>query len=431
MSSITMVLMMALVVSPLIPLAFSEATSCVGCPEGVIRKASISIKFLDAYFGTSSGKIEVGPGDKNVPFTISMANVGTQDLTGIKGQLLLPAQFSSPDGRSALILADNDQKAVAGNSFYLTFFVDVNQDADIANYSGTVKVDYSRLRESGDRQDFFDYGFKLTGDSTVNLSPLTPYITSITYNDVLIKVTNGGTAPLSNVDIILKNDQTSVTATSKSKNLENVIFDKTHWDVGTIQPNSSESFRFKIFVPENIKNEPLHLPMEVTYYDAHGESKTVTRVTDLYINGLVDPYIYGVKVIDLSGKQTVIGDILNQGNSDGLFGFVTLKPRGDSNIQESTQYIDEIEPDSPVPFNLPIGEASNGEHEITIEVKYKDSLRNDKVITYDTTIFVNAPLITSSGDDDSTIGIIAVIIIIAIAGYIFYKRRRTSISKTS
>ena len=427
MSSITMVLMMALVVSPLIPLAFSEATSCVGCPEGVIRKAIISIKFLDAYFGTSSGKIEVGPGDKNVPFTISMANVGTQDLTGIKGQLLLPAQFSSPDGRSALILADNDQKAVAGNSFYLTFFVDVNEDADIANYSGTVKVDYSRLRESGDRQDFFDFGFKLTGDSTVNLSPLTPYITSITNNDVLIKVTNGGTAPLSNVDIILKNDQTSVTATSKSKNLENVIFDKTHWDVGTIQPNSSESFRFMIFVPENIKNEPLHLPMEVTYYDAHGESKTVTRVTDLYINGLVDPYIYGVKVIDLSGKQTVIGDILNQGNSDGLFG----KPRGDSNIQESTQYIDEIEPDSPVPFNIPIGAASNGEHEITIEVKYKDSLRNDQVITYDTTIFVDAPLIANTGDGDYTVGIVAVGIIIAVIGYVFYKRRRSTVSKTS
>ena len=429
MRTVSIILMMALIVSPLIPLAFSQGT--VGVPEGVLRSSIISIKFLDAYFGTSSGKIEVGPGDKNVPFTISMTNVGTQDLTGIKGQLVLPAQFSSPDGRSALILADNDQKATAGNSFYLTFFVDVSEDADIKNYSGTAKVEYSRLRESGDRQDFFDFGFKLTGDSTVNLSPLTPYITSLTNNDVLIKVTNGGTAPLSNVDIILKNAQTSVTATSKSKNLENVIFDKTHWDVGTINPNSAESFSFKIFVPENIKNEPLHLPMEVTYFDAHGETQTVTRVTDLYINGLVDPYVYGVKVIDLSGKQTVIGDILNQGNSDGLFGFVTLKPRGDSNIQESTQYIDEIEPDSPVPFNIPIGTASNGEHEITIEVKYKDSLRNDQVITYDTTIFVNAPLIANTSGGDSTIGIVVVIIIIAIIAYIFYKKRRRIVTKTT
>ena len=432
MSSITMVLMMALVVSPLIPLAFSEATSCVGCPEGVIRKAIISIKFLDAYFGTSSGKIEVGPGDKNVPFTISLANVGTQDLTGIKGQLVLPAQFSSTEGYKGQILADNNQKATTGNSFFLTFFVDVNEDAEIKSYSGNAKVEYSRLRESGVRQDFFDFSFKLTGDSIVNLTPITPYITSLTNNEVTIQVSNGGTAPLSNVDIILKNDQTSVTATSKSKNLENVIFDQTHWDVGTILPNSFAEFQVNIFVPESIKNEPLHLPMEVSYYDAHGEAKSVTRVTDLYINGLVDPYVYGVKVIDLSGKQTVIGEILNQGNSDGLFGFVTLVPRGDSNIQESTQYIDEIEPDSPVPFNIPIefvGSERGGEHDITIEVKYKDSMRNDEIITYDTTINVDAfALIATDNGDSSMVGIIAVVIatIVGIGFYSYRKKRQKS-----
>ena len=429
MRSMGMVLMMALVVSPLIPLVFADATSCVGCPEGVIRKSITSIKFLDAYFGTSSGKIEVGPGDKNVPFTISMTNVGTQDLTGIQGQLLLPAQFSSQEGYSGLILADNDAKAVAGNSFYLTFFVNVNEDAQIQSYSGTVKVDYSRLRESGERQDFFDFSFKLTGDRILNLTPLTPYITSITNNDVSIEVSNGGSAPLSNVDIILKNDQTSSTTTSKSKNLENVIFDETHWDVGTISAKSTESFNFKIFVPDSIKNELLHLPLAITYFDAYGKSQTVTRVAAFYINGLVDPYVYGVKVIDLSGKQTVIGDILNQGNSDGLFGFVTLKPRGDSNIQESTQYIDDIEPDSPVPFNIPIGAASNGDHEITIEVTYKDSLRNDQLITYDTTINVNAPLIANSGDGAAIGPIIAIIVILGIVFYLYKKGKLPMISK--
>jgi len=48
----------------------------------------------------------------------------------------------------------------------------------------------------------------------------------------------------------------------------------------------------------------------------------VTRVADLYINGLIKPSIYGVKVIELSGKKTIIGEILNEGNADGLFGFV-------------------------------------------------------------------------------------------------------------
>ena len=425
-------LIAVLVISPLVPIALG-ATGTHGIADGVLRDTIVSIKFLDAYFGTSEGKIEVAPGDKNVPFTISMANVGTQDITGIKGELVLPTQFSASDGKIRTIVADNNQKATAGNSFYLTFFVNVNDQADIKNYSGNAKVEYSRLRESGQRVDYFDFSFKLTGDSIVNMSPVTPYITSLTNNQAIIQISNGGTAPLSNVDIVLKNDETSKVASSKSKNLENVIFDQTHWDVGTIMPNSSKEFIINIFVPESIKNEPLHLPMEIQYYNSHGESKTVTRVTDFYINGLVDPYIYGVKVIDLSGKQTVIGEILTQGNSDGLFGFVTLKPRGDSNIQESTQYIDEIEPDSPVPFNIPIefvGSERGGEHDITIEVNYKDSIRNDESIIYDTTINVDGLSLIGSSDSDIPMGeIVVIIIIIGIITFLYKKGKIPMINK--
>jgi len=62
--------------------------------------------------------------------------------------------------------------------------------------------------------------------------------------------------------------------------------------------------------------------MKITYSNAHGDKQSLTRVADLYINGLINPSIYGVQVIELSGKKTVIGEILNEGNADGLFGFV-------------------------------------------------------------------------------------------------------------
>ena len=125
----------------------------------------------------------------------------------------------------------------------------------------------------------------------------------------------------------------------------------------------------------------------------------------------------------------MIGEILNQGNSDGLFGFVTLMPRGNSNIQESTQYIDEIEPDSPVPFNIPIefvGGERGGEHDITIQVKYKDSMRNDKIITYDTKINVDAfALIAADNGDSSMAGVIGVVIaLIAGIGFYLYRKKR-------
>ena len=429
MNKFVIVFLAFLMVSSLTPLSFSERLGPANAPQGVLRDNVISVKFLDAYFGTEDNKIEVAPGDKNVPFTVVMSNVGTQDITGIKGKLTLPTPYQSPSGIGVAMMADNDQKASAGNTFALTFFVNVSELAPIKDYSGAVEVSFSRLRESGERTENFPFTFKLTGDSVVNLRPISGALTSIVNNDVIIEISNAGSAPLNNVDIILQNDQTSVATQSQSiTNLENVIFDQTHWDVGTINPQSSVTFSLKVFVPETVKNEPLHLPMTITYYDAHGELETVTRVTDFYINGLVDPSIYGVKVIDLSGKQTVIGEILNEGNSDGLFGFVTLKPRGDSNIQESTQYIDEIEPDSPVPFNIPIdfeGESRTGEHEITIEIRYKDSMREEYTLSYDTTIDVSTLFILDTEEREFPMEVIPIVIIIGVVIGILYKKRKT------
>ncbi len=436
MKKFVIVFLAFLMVSSLTPLSFGERLGPADAPLGVLRDFVISVKFLDAYFGTEGNKIEVAPGDKNVPFTVIMSNVGTQDITGIKGKLSLPAAYQSPSGRGVDILADNDQKASAGNTFGLTFFVDVSELAPIKDYSGNIEISFSRLRESGERTEDFPFTFKLTGDSIVNLRPISGALTSIVNNQVVIEISNAGTAPLNNVDIVLQNDLTSVSSQSKSiTNLENVIFDQTHWDVGTIQPQSAVTFSFGTFIPESIKNEPLHLPMTISYYDAHGELETVTRVADFYINGLVDPSIYGVKVIDLSGKQTVIGEILNEGNSDGLFGFVTLKPRGESNIKESTQYIDEIEPDSPVPFNIPIefdGVSLSDTHDITIEVRYKDSMREEHIISHDTTIDVSVLSILDNEEGESPVGgIIAIIIIIAIIGILYKKGKLPMISKKS
>ena len=116
MNKFVIVFLAFLMVSSLTPLSFGERLGPADAPLGVLRDFVISVKFLDAYFGTEGNKIEVAPGDKNVPFTVVMSNVGTQDITGIKGKLSLPAAYQSPSGRGVAMMADNDQKASAGPS---------------------------------------------------------------------------------------------------------------------------------------------------------------------------------------------------------------------------------------------------------------------------------------------------------------------------
>jgi len=391
--------------------AYAQTTGS-GSP---FERTFADVKFLDAYFGTKDEKIEVDQGDKNVPFTVVLANIGSQDISGIRGELSFPSGFAPADGKGSLILADNDSNALAGEVFTLTFFVNVDENIEIRQYPGTVKVEYSRIRESGQRDAFFDFKFKVTGESVLNLKAVDPVLTSIKNNPVVIEVSNLGTAPISNVDIVLDNTLTTISSTAQSiTNLENVVFDQSHWDIGNIEPKSTKHFAFNVYVPDKLKDESLHAPLKITYFNAHGDRKTVTRTVDFYINGLIDASIYNVDVIDLSGKQTVIGEVLNEGNVNGLFAFVTLEPLGNSNIKKSTQYIDELEPDSPVPFNIPIefeGEPKAGAHDVRLTVRYKDSLRNENTITYDTTISLK----DTSLDKKSVLPDVTQFIILAVA----------------
>ncbi|MFB5613774.1 MAG: COG1361 S-layer family protein [Candidatus Nitrosomaritimum yanchengensis] len=413
----------------LIPFAISDifAQTSSGFGDSPFERDFGDVKFLDAYFGTINEKIEAEPGDDNVPFTVVFANVGTQDITGIKGQLSLPMGFSGTNGPRSVILADSDSNSLAGDNFHLTFFVNIDKNVQIQQYPGTVKVDYSRLRESGVRTSFSDIEFKVTGDSVINVKALEPFLTSLKTNDVTIEISNDGTAPISSVDIVTTNTQTEMASTTTSTtNVENVVILESNWDVGNIQPKSSRYLTATVYIPENLKDDTLRIPLSISYYNAHGDQQTINKIVDFYIKGFIDLTVYGIDVIELSDTQMVVGEIINEGNEDALFGFVTLEPLGDSNIKKQSQFIDEIEIDAPVPFNIPLefeGEPQYGEHDIKITVRYKDNVRDEIFVPYETTIFVEEPS-NDEGSEDNTMMIAIPIIIAIIVGIILLRRRK-------
>ena len=392
------------------------------------------VKFLDAYFGTIDKKFEIDAGDKNVPFTVVMANVGTQDITGIRGQLSLPLGFSASDGPGALIYADADSNSLAGDNFYLTFFVDIDDNIQIQQYPGTVKVDYSRLRESGVRTAFENFDFKITGESVINIRALDPFLTSLEQNHVTIEISNDGTAPISSVNVELKNTQSERASTTQSiTNVENVVILSTDWELGEIPAKSKKLINLEVYVPESLKGDTLRAPIDITYFNAHGDENTLSRIADFFVKGLIELSVYNVDVIELSGTQMVIGEIINEGNEDALFGFVTLDARGDSNIKSTTQFIDEIEIDAPVPFNIPIefdGDPEYGEHDVTITVRYKDGIRDEIFLPHEVTIFVEEPETEDETGPDPFMIVIPVIVAIGIGFYLMNRRKKATVVTT-
>ena len=63
-------------------------------------------------------------------------------------------------------------------------------------------------------------------------------------------------------------------------------------------------------------------------------------------------------------------------------------------------------------------------------MSYKDSIRNDELITYDTTINVDGLSLIGTSDSDSPVGgIVAVIIIVGIIAFLYKKGKLAMISK--
>ena len=131
--------------------------------------------------------------------------------------------------------------------------------------------------------------------------------------------------------------------------------------------------------------------------------------------------------IVLSGSQMVIGEIINEGNEDALFGFVTLEGLGDSNIKKQTQFIDEIEIDAPVPFNIPLefeGQPTYGEHNVKVTVRYKDNTRDEIFLPYETSILVEEPQDEDGSGDNYQLAIIPAMIGIGAAAFVLRRRKK-------
>jgi hypothetical protein len=199
-------------------------------------------------------------------------------------------------------------------------------------------------------------------------------------------------------------------------------------------PNDSKQLEVDILVPDSLKGETLRAPLTITYSNAHGDRITESRIVDFYVKGLIDISVNNVRVLEISEKNYIAGDIVNEGNDDGLFGYVTINPIGNSNILSTQNFLDEIEVESPVPFNVPIkfdGLPQYGEHELEIEIRYKDALREEHFVTQNAVIFLEEPKTKDKPEISPLIFLLPIIIIGIIIFILLRKKRHLSFQKTT
>jgi hypothetical protein len=143
-----------------------------------------------------------------------------------------------------------------------------------------------------------------------------------------------------------------------------VVIDQHHWNIGTVSAQSSSTFSFNIFAPQDLAGQTLHIPLAIAYFDGQGNQVTTTRTADL----IVGP-ASSTSIIRLSTPSYVLMGVMQ----NLTLGLQNLSPSKISDIsiaitpnsqdfkilQDNKWFVQEIKPLETTALQIPVFAGQN------------------------------------------------------------------------
>jgi hypothetical protein len=227
------------------------------------------------------------------------------------------------------------------------------------------------------------------------------------------------------------------------------ILGDSRWTFQSMLPQSKLHLSTKVFASSDLIGKPALFTLTVDYVSA-GQSKTDSLNIGTYVSGDIKIRVYDVGINFIGGTPNLIGNLLNEGNTVGLFTTVDfVKPISGKSfipITPPSQYLGDLSVDSPLPFSMPLNIDNKtmttiqpGIYPITLKITYSDDLKIAHVFLVNSSVDFEPKHAPSSSGGASSSGLFGfgtassgvIIIIAAIAAVIIFilVRKRRSKSK--
>jgi hypothetical protein len=246
---------------------------------------------------------------------------------------------------------------------------------------------------------------------------------------VLNLTTNNGNAliltagKIENMEFTLQNNDkkpiTNVVASLNSQTDAMKILGDSRWTLQSMSPQSKLNMFTKVFASSTLVGQPTLLTLTVQYV-SEGQSKTDSLNLGAYITGEIKVRVYDVRITNVGNIPNLTGNILNEGNTVGLFTTVQIiknqsqtsssappsnsggtrqhqnqqqehNTAGRNQSQRSLadfidpppppQYLGDLSVDSPLPFSIPLTSnnktitAPPGNYPVALKISYSDDLK--------------------------------------------------------
>ena len=224
------------------------------------------------------------------------------------------------------------------------------------------------------------------------------------------------------------------------------ILGDSRWTFQSMLPQSKLNLSTKVFASSDLIGKPASFTLTVDYVSA-GQSKTDSLNIGTYVSGDIKIRVYDVAINFIGGTPNLIGNLLNEGNTVGLFTTVELVKSNSGKsfipITPPAQYLGDLSVDSPLPFSMPLNIDNRtlstihpGIYPITLKITYSDDLKISHVLLVNSSVDFEPKHAQSSngaggsGGGLSGFGIFVIAAIAAVIVFLFVRRRRSKSKRT-
>lgn len=310
---------------------------------------------LDAY--TNAPKLSIG--DNNIE--ISIVNRGSAHISAATATLASNA-LAVTDGKTLnLGTIEPNQSITINPSIYV--------NPNLANSIQTLSITIEYFDSYGEKKskdlgiEFMIEGSTNNIDLSINADKST--IKVLKDEELTIKIRNNGYEEARNVEVLISNP----TIQSQISSPDLALIGDGYFLIDSIKPNEEKEISLRLFAAEGASGDIFELPIKISYLDTNGGKYDINRKIGLYAQGAISLRIYDISVSMIGNIPNLSGFLLNEGTDTALFTTVELVGK------EGSQYIGDLDPNSPTPFAIPIENEELNEAEI--RVVYKDDLRNE------------------------------------------------------
>ncbi len=266
------------------------------------------IAVVDTFWGSPNDQISVEPGDNSVKLNVVIQNRDTGPISGIQGKLISNNYFSSSNGANSMT-GFFGATVPSGSTSSADFLVDVSDSIELGEYN--LQLDFSYLdKDSLLRNEIIDFSVIVDGKSDIELSIKNNVLTSGTENDLILEISNIGTAPAYSISL-------SVSYGTSSSILGTSLDDNTR-KLDHLLTDEKTSFSFPTYVSPTAQKGLYPISVVVEYRTINGLQKTISQEFGVIVKDWSSPFSINIpdNVLQSGRITTPLINLQNTGDDD-------------------------------------------------------------------------------------------------------------------